>query len=330
MRIYRSIHFSVFPGEADEWGAWHCLISHQAAKDEGLNESSDMAKVRIGISGWTYPPWRGVFYPEKWPQKRELEYASRKVNSIEINGTFYSLQRPESFNAWAEATPEDFVFTVKGGRFITHIRRLKEVDGALANFFASGVLRLGEKLGPILWQLPPNFQYDRERLEAFFRLLPRDTTTAVRLAKKHDDRMKGRVWARAEGNRRVRHAMEVRHASFENEEFIAQLREHDVALVIADTAGKWPFMEDVTSDFVYLRLHGDGKLYESGYTDEALKTWERKIRAWAAGKTPADAKLAGSKKVTGKGKREVLVYFDNDVKVHAPFDAMKLAAALNG
>ena len=289
-----------------------------------------MATARIGISGWTYPPWRGVFYPAKWPHKRELEYASRKVNSIEINGTFYSLQRPESFKAWAEATPEDFVFSVKGGRFITHIRRLRDAEGALANFFASGVLRLGEKLGPILWQLPPNFKYDRERLEGFFKLLPRDTPAAVRLAKKHEERLKGRVWMRAEGNRPVRHAMEVRHASFENEEFIALLRKHNVALVIADTAGKWPFMEDVTSDFVYLRLHGDEKLYESGYTDEALKTWERKIRAWAEGKTPADATLVGAKKGAGKGKREVFVYFDNDVKVHAPFDAMKLAAALNG
>jgi uncharacterized protein YecE (DUF72 family) len=289
-----------------------------------------MAMARIGISGWTYPPWRGVFYPEKWAQKRELEFASRQVNSIEINGTFYSLQRPSSFKAWAEATPGDFVFSVKGGRYITHVRRLKDAEGALANFFASGVLRLGDKLGPFLWQLPPNFKYDRERLEGFFKLLPRDMRAAARLARKHEPRMKGRVWMRPEENRRLRHAMEVRHASFENAEFIALLREYDVGLVIADTAGKWPFMEDVTSDFVYLRLHGDEKLYESGYTDEALKTWERKIRAWAAGKTPADAKLAGPKKGAGKGKRDVFVYFDNDVKVHAPFDAMKLAKALEG
>jgi uncharacterized protein YecE (DUF72 family) len=287
-----------------------------------------MGTTRIGISGWTYPPWRGVFYPEKWPQKRELEYASRKVNSIEINGTFYSLQKPASFKAWAEATPEDFVFSVKGGRYITHIRRLKDAEPALANFFASGVLRLGEKLGPILWQLPPNFKYDQQKLEAFFKLLPQDMRAAARLAKKHEPRMKGRVWMRPEENRRVRHAMEVRHASFENEEFIALLREYDVALVIADTAGKWPFMEDVTSDFVYLRLHGDEKLYESGYTDEALKTWERKIRAWRAGKIPKDAKLAGTRSGAAKGNREVFVYFDNDVKVHAPFDAMKLAEAL--
>jgi uncharacterized protein YecE (DUF72 family) len=287
-----------------------------------------MATYRVGISGWTYPPWRGVFYPEKWPHKRELEFASRKVNSIEINGTFYSLQRPGSFQAWADATPEGFVFTVKGGRFITHIRRLKEVESPLANFFASGILKLKEKLGPILWQLPPSFRYDRERLEAFFRQLPKDTRAAAALARRHDDRMKGRAWTRPEGRRPLRHALEVRHASFENEEFILLLREYKIGLVVADTAGKWPFMEDVTSDFVYVRLHGDEKLYVSGYTDAALKTWARKIRAWAKGSIPAGSKLAGPRIRAQKGRRDVFVYFDNDVKVHAPFDAMKLAQVL--
>jgi uncharacterized protein YecE (DUF72 family) len=287
-----------------------------------------MATYRVGISGWTYPPWRGVFYPEKWPHKRELEYASRKVNSIEINGTFYSLQRPESFQAWADATPEGFVFTVKGGRFITHIRRLKEVESPLANFFASGILKLKEKLGPILWQLPPSFKYDRERLESFFRQLPKDTRAAAALARRHDDRMKGRAWTRSESRRPLRHALEVRHVSFENEEFILLLREYNIGLVVADTAGKWPFMEDVTSDFVYVRLHGDEKLYVSGYTDAALKTWARKIRAWAKGSIPAGSKLAGSRPRAQKARRDVFVYFDNDVKVHAPFDAMKLAQVL--
>lgn len=289
-----------------------------------------MGELRIGISGWTYPPWRGVFYPEKWPQKRELEYASRQVNSIEINGTFYSLQRPESFEAWREATPEGFVFAVKGGRFITHMRRLKNIEAPLANFFASGVLRLGGKLGPILWQLPPNFVYDRPRLEAFFCLLPRDTEAAAALARRHDERLKGRAWTKAEEKLPLRHAMEVRHSSFENEEFIGLLRDHDIGLVVADTAGKWPFMEDVTSDFVYVRLHGDEKLYVSGYSDGALKGWARKIRAWARGSTPAGAKLAGPRPRARKGVRDVFVYFDNDVKVHAPFDAMKLARWLAG
>ena len=136
-------------------------------------------QLRIGISGWTYPPWRGVFFPEKWPQKRELEYASRQVNSIEINGSFYSLQRPSCYRAWYEATPEGFVFSVKGGRFITHMKRLKNVEAPLANFFASGVLCLREKLGPILWQLPPSFRFDAEKLAGFFDLLPRDTGAAA-------------------------------------------------------------------------------------------------------------------------------------------------------
>jgi uncharacterized protein YecE (DUF72 family) len=287
-----------------------------------------MATFRIGISGWTYPPWRGVFFPEKWPHKRELEYASCKVNSIEINGTFYSLQRPKSFEAWAEATPEDFVFSVKGGRFITHIRRLKDIEGPLANFFASGILRLKEKLGPILWQFPPNFRYDKARIEEFFRLLPRDTRTAAKLARRHEPRLNGRAWTRPEGQRPLRHAMEVRHASFETEDFIKLLRKYDIALVVADTAGKWPFMEDITSDFVYIRLHGDEKLYVSGYTDEALKTWARKIRAWSRGSTPTGSKLIGPRPPAKKGKRDMFVYFDNDVKVRAPFDAMKLAQLL--
>jgi uncharacterized protein YecE (DUF72 family) len=285
-----------------------------------------MANFRIGISGWTYPPWRGVFYPKKWPQKRELEYASRKLNSIEINGTFYSLQRPESFKAWAEATPEEFVFSVKAPRFITHMRRLKGVEGPLANFFASGVLCLGEKLGPILWQLPPNFKYDSERLEEFFKLLPRDTKAAAALACKHEPRMKGRAWTRAESEQPIRHAMEVRHDSFKSEEFIKLLRKYDVALVVADAAAKWPVMEDVTSNFVYLRLHGAEELYASGYTDEALKDWAGKIKAWARGTTPAGAKLTGPR--AGKERRDVYIYFDNDAKVHAPFDAMKMAGML--
>ena len=287
-----------------------------------------MATFRIGISGWTYPPWRNVFYPGKWPQKRELEYASRKVNSIEINGTFYSLQRPDSFMAWEETTPDDFVFSVKGGRFITHIRRLNDVAAPLANFFASGVLALRRKLGPILWQLPPNFRYDAARIETFLKLLPRDAEAAAALARKHDRRLSGRSWMRIQENHPLRHAMEVRHDSFENEEFIALLREHHVALVIADTAGKWPFMEDITSDFVYIRLHGEEELYASGYTDDALKTWAAKIRSWSRGSTPKGARLTAPRPKAKKAGHDIFVYFDNDVKVHAPFDAMKLAEML--
>lgn len=288
-----------------------------------------MKDLRVGISGWTYPPWRGVFFPEKWPQKRELEYASRQVNSIEINGTFYSLQRPASFRAWYEATPDEFVFSVKAPRFITHIKRLKNVEAPLANFFASGVLCLREKLGPILWQLPPSFRFDPERVRAFFKLLPRDTTEAAKLARQHDGKLKDSAVPR-EKTRPLQHAMEVRHESFQCAEFIALLRKYRVALVVADTAGRWPFMEDVTSDFVYVRLHGDEELYTSGYTDKALREWTRKVSAWSKGKTPARVKtVARSSAPVRKRGREVYVYFDNDVKVRAPFDAMALAYRLH-
>jgi uncharacterized protein YecE (DUF72 family) len=286
-------------------------------------------RIRVGISGWRYAPWRGGrFYPKELPQERELEYASRQVNSIEINGSFYSLQRPESYLAWYEATPDDFVFSVKASRFLTHIRRLRDTETALANFLASGILRLQEKLGPILWQLPPTFTYDRARLEQFFQSLPRTTTSAAHLARKHDSRLKGRAWAKSGRARPLRHALEVRHPSFENEDFVALLREHDIALVVADTAGKWPLIEDTTSDFVYVRLHGAEELYVSGYTSSALRLWARKIRAWSAGRTPAGARLMASRPSPRRQGRDVFVYFDNDAKVHAPFDAISLAHRL--
>ena len=285
-----------------------------------------MGEIRIGISGWTYPPWRGEFYPKGWPQNRELEYASRQVSSIEINGSFYSLQRPESYSAWYDTSPGGFVFSIKGSRFITHMKRLKDVEIPLANFFASGVLRLEEKLGPVLWQLPPSFRFDSERLQKFFNLLPRDTDAAAKLAKRHDERMHGRAWTKTERTRPLRHAIEVRHSSFETPEFIALLREHDIAMVVADTAGKWPLIEDPTSDFVYVRLHGDEKLYVSGYTPVALGIWGRKVRAWAKGKTPAGARLLDQRPPAKE--RAVFVYFDNDAKVRAPFDAMSLAHQL--
>jgi uncharacterized protein YecE (DUF72 family) len=285
-------------------------------------------RIRVGISGWRYSGWRGKFYPEDLSQKRELEYASRQVNSIEINGSFYSLQRPENYHAWDQATPEDFVFSVKGSRFLTHMKRLKDVETALANFLASGVLRLGEKLGPILWQLPPSFSYDRERLNSFFRTLPRTTTAAAALARQHDAKVAGRAWTTAECERPLRHALEVRHPSFESRDFITLLRDQDIAMVVADTAGKWPFFEDVTSDFVYVRLHGDTELYVSGYTPSALQSWARKVRAWAVGRTPADAKLVAPRPSPRAQGRDVFVYFDNDAKVHAPFDAISLSRRL--
>ncbi|HEX2861758.1 MAG TPA: DUF72 domain-containing protein [Lacunisphaera sp.] len=286
-----------------------------------------MPDVRIGISGWTYAPWRGTFFPRALKQNEELAYASRKVRSIEINGTFYSLQTPTSFGRWTESTPEDFLFSVKAPRYLTHIKRLKGGRAPLANFFASGVLRLGEKLGPILWQLPPSLRFDAKVLDAFLASLPRDTLAAARLARRHDAHV-SRPWLAAGGRRTLRHALEVRHPSFETTEFIELLRHHDVAVVVADTAGKWPLIEDVTADFVYVRLHGDAQLYVSGYTPTALGQWARKIRAWAAGRVPRATRLVGARARTSKGPRDVYVYFDNDVKTRAPYDAMNLAHLL--
>ena len=282
-----------------------------------------MGSIYIGISGWRYPPWRGVFYPKKLTQARELEFASRAVRSIEINGSFYSLQRPASYAAWYKATPPNFVFSVKGNRYITHILRLRDIEKPLANFFASGVFNLREKMGPFLWQFPPSFRYAPEQLEIFLSLLPRDTQQALQLARKCEPHMEGRVSLAIDQNRKLRHAMEIRNTSFIDATFVSLLRKYQVALVVADTAGKWPYQEDVTSDFMYLRLHGDKELYASGYTEEALDRWASRIRAWSEGSEPDDAqRVAERSPVTSS--RDVYCYFDNDIKVKAPFDARRL------
>jgi uncharacterized protein YecE (DUF72 family) len=283
--------------------------------------------VRIGISGWTYVPWRGVFYPKGLPQKRELEYAAQQFRSIEINGTFYGMQRPNAFASWAAATPDDFVFAVKGPRFITHMKRLRDVETPLANFIASGLLRLGPKLGPILWQFPPNFPFDPERIEAFLRLLPHDAKTAARLGRRHDDKLKAPAWLKVGVDQPMRHAVEIRHESFRSREFIDLLRHYDVALVCADTVD-WPRLMDVTSDFVYCRLHGSEELYASGYDDGALDAWARRVAAWARGGEPDDAERIGAK--ARKRRRSVYLYFDNDKKVCAPEDARGLIERVTG
>jgi uncharacterized protein YecE (DUF72 family) len=266
--------------------------------------------VRIGISGWRYEPWRGVFYPEGLAQHRELEFCSQHFSTVEINGSFYSLQRPEYYEAWYRDTPPGFIFSVKGSRYITHMLRLKNVEKPLANFYASGVLNLKEKLGPFLWQFPPMFRFLPQRLEPFFELLPRNTEQALALARRRDGRMIGRSRLAIDANRPLRHAIEIRHESFISEDFLKLLRRHRIALVVADTAGKWPKMFDVTADFVYVRLHGDKVLYASGYTSRALDEWAERIRAWHK-------------------RGDVYVYFDNDVKVKAPYDAQALMKKLS-
>lgn len=287
-----------------------------------LDERMD---ARIGISGWRYAPWRGVFYPKGLAQNRELAYAAKRFNTIELNGSFYSLQRPEFYARWRDDTPDDFVFAVKGSRYITHMLRLRNVDTALANFFASGVFELGHKLGPLLWQLPPTLAYDRNRLAAFLARLPRTGAEARALARRHDARVAGRASLRTDPRRTIRHAIEVRHTSFVQTEFVELLRDAGIALVIADTAGKWPWLEDVTADFIYVRLHGDNKLYESGYSDAALDRWAEKCVAWLAGTQAPSARTASREPPPRRSSRDVFVYFDNDVKVHAPYDAMRLA-----
>jgi uncharacterized protein YecE (DUF72 family) len=267
--------------------------------------------TRVGISGWRYAGWRGDFYPEGLAQRRELEYAAAHLTSIEINGSFYSLQRPSSYASWRAETPDDFVFSVKGGRFITHLKRLVDVETALANFFASGVLALGPKLGPVLWQLPERLAFDADVLDSFFSMLPRTTDEAAALAEKHDDKVKeGRSLTTAEVDQPLRHALEFRSATFATEAAYEVMRRHQVACVMADTAGRWPKVEEVTSDFMYVRLHGDQELYASGYTDASLTEWADRCRSWE------------------QQGMDVFVYFDNDIKGYAPHDAMRLIALL--
>ena len=283
-------------------------------------------RIRVGISGWTYPPWRGVFYPEGLRQKDELPFASRQVTSIEINGTFYRQQAPKSFDAWAAAVPESFVFSIKAPRFITHIKRLRDVTGPLANFLASGPLNLGARLGPILWQFPPGLALDLDLFRHFLESLPKDTASAAALGGRHDSWLKTAPATEIDANRPLRHAVEIRHQSFRDRAFVDLLRANNVALVCADSL-EWPRLMDVTADFLYLRLHGPEELYASGYDDAALDEWARRVRAWVAGDEPADAERVGPK--ARPKPRDVFVYFDNDTKTRAPFDACALMRRLD-
>ncbi len=293
-------------------------------------------RIRIGISGWRYKPWRGVFFPEKLPQRQELRYAAGEFDSIEINGTFYGLQNPASFARWADDTPEDFMFAVKGPRYISHIRRLRDVRVPLANFLASGPLTLGSRLGPILWQFPPSLQFDPALFEPFLAMLPQDGEAAARLAREHDARHAYPAAAVPEGAV-LRHAFEIRHESFCDPRFVELLRAYKAALVCADTVA-WPRLFDTAADFVYCRLHGSEQLYASGYGAPDIALWAGRIERWARGgeveadDTP-DARKQGRRIHPQPGPkrtaRDVFVYFDNDMKVRAPFDAKALRARLD-
>ena len=273
-----------------------------------------LGQARVGTSGWRYPRWRGDFYPRGLPQRLELHYLAERLDTAEINGTFYSLTRPEACTAWRSSVPDGFVLAVKGSRYITHMLKLRSFERPLANFFASGLLRLGAALGPILWQLPPQLPWDEARARAFFTALPRDVPSAERWARRHDRRTTGRSALRAADGREMplRHAVEIRHPSWLSGHALRMLRDLNVALVAADTAGQHPLSLERTADFAYVRLHGATSLYASRYTDGELGLWAKRIHRWTT---------AGE---------DVYVYFDNDAEGHAPHDALRLAARLAG
>ncbi|MBZ2199056.1 DUF72 domain-containing protein [Occultella gossypii] len=276
-----------------------------------------MSDCFIGVSGWRYPNWRGDFYPDGLRQRDELRYIAERMTSAEINGSFYSLQRPSSYSRWAEQTPAGFVFAIKGGRYITHMKQLRDIEAPLANFFASGVLALGSRLGPFLWQIPPRMTFDAERVGHFLSLLPRTHGEIASLATRHDDKLPPEriLSAVASGiapAQRIQHAVEPRHPSFDSPEAHRLLAAHGVAIVIADSAGTWPTMGDATSDFRYVRLHGQHELYTGAYTDESLDDWAQQCRRWLA-----------------EGL-DTYVYFDNDASGHAPHDAVRLLDRVDG
>jgi uncharacterized protein YecE (DUF72 family) len=269
-----------------------------------------MGRVRVGVSGWRYPGWRGDFYPPGLRQRDELAFAAARLDTIEVNGSFYALQRPASYAAWRAAAPPGFVFAVKGSRYITHLRRLEDVETPLANFLASGVLALGPMLGPLLWQLPARQPFDPGRLDRFLALLPRTTAEAAELAARHDAKVPDdRALTVAENDQPLRHALEPRHAGFAAPAARALVARHGVALVVSDSAGRWPVMDDTGAPFHYVRLHGEGELYAGGYAEDSLDRWARRCREWSA-------------------SADVYVYFDNDARGRAPHDAVALRERL--
>jgi uncharacterized protein YecE (DUF72 family) len=259
--------------------------------------------IRVGIGGWTFAPWRGEFYPKGLPHARELEHASRHLTSIEINGTFYRTQKPESFRKWADETPDDFVFSVKGPQFATNRRVLAEAGESVERFFASGVLELKSKLGPILWQFNPYKKFEAEDVAAFLALLPKEV----------------------EG-RKIRHTVEARDKSFSVPEFVKLLGQHHVAPVLVDS-DKHALIADATTDFLYLRLQRTEPELATGYTPDALDTWVKRAKAWAKGGAPDDLPTI-TDPGRSKSKRDVFIYMISGAKVRAPAAAMALIEKL--
>lgn len=275
-----------------------------------------MGKPYIGVSGWTFPGWRGKFYPKGLKQKDELAFASEKLTSIEINGTFHSLQRPSSFKSWYQQAPSDFVFSVKGGQYVTHIRRLKDIVGPLTFFFGSGIFELKEKLGPILWQFPPNMILKDDRFERFVKMLPKTIGEARHFAAAQKDRLRYPEQIEEGYDAPLRYAFELRHKSFFNKDFYGLLREHQIALVHAHDSEKAPLTDTLTTDFAYLRMHGEGKAFKKGYTKPLLAPLIKEIKDWLHSKSKA-------------APRKVFVYFNSDAKVYAPASALTLIGNLS-
>ncbi len=266
------------------------------------------AEIRVGLSGWDYPRWQGDFYPPRLAARKRLAYVAEHFDTVEVNGSFYALQRPTTYQRWYDETPDGFRFALKGGRFITHLKRLRDVRQGLANFFASGPLVLADKLGPVLWQLPASITFDVSLITDFLAQLPRTTSEAADLAARHDERLRGRAAPQATVDLPVRHALEVRHRSFDDPRFYELLADHSVANVVSDSP-TWPMLDRQTTDFSYVRLHGHSQLYTSGYSAASLDRWADRCARWAA-------------------DGPVHVYFDNDAKGRAPHDAAALAHRL--
>lgn len=280
-------------------------------------------RIRTGMAGWVFPDWRGgAFYPEGLKQKDELHFASRAVTAIEINATFYSNQKPASFRNWAAETPPGFVFTVKGHQLVTHLKKLKDVEIPLANFFASGLFALGPRLGPICWQLPGNLAFNAERIESFLELLPHTAAEARALAGKHDERIP-EPCLETDGIGPIRHAIEVRHKSFADPAFIEMLRSANVALVTADTAD-WPYA-DQTADFSYLRLQGAPG--SDHYERAELDQWARRLETLSAGKSPADTQVLAPAGAPHPD-RDVFAFFVSTDKPNAPRNALGIMQRL--
>lgn len=285
-----------------------------------------LSKVRIGTSGWRYEDWRGRFYPEGLRQRDELEYAAGHFDSLEVNGSFYGLISTNTWRGWNQSVSRDFRFAVKGSRFITHNKKLGDVETPLANFFASGVLELGAKLGPILWQVPASMRFDPSRIEGFFDLLPGDSDAAVELAKRHDSRVKSPSHPVSGRRHRIRHAFEFRHESFLTDEMARIAKRHGVALAFSHSS-EWPYAEQLTAGFVYLRLHGPSRLYASRY-GERLGHWAERVETWHTGDTPEDAVEFSSVPPPARAGRDVYLYFDNDHLGYAPEEATELRRLL--